>query len=71
MKQEIEDRYESAKIASAKILGWDEFYKEQKNGEINNDWHFQKRKLIAKVIILAFTVTLLYGFIIVLYNLVV
>ncbi|KAF5028762.1 hypothetical protein DSECCO2_655630 [anaerobic digester metagenome] len=71
MKQEIEDRYESAKIASAKILGWDEFYEEQKNGELHNDWNFQKRKLIAKVIVIAFSVTLLYGLIIGLYNLVV
>jgi len=71
MKQEIDEKFESAKIASAKILGWDEFYEEQKNGEIHNDWNFQKRKLIAKVVLLTFAVTLLCGLIIGLYNLVV
>jgi hypothetical protein len=73
MKKELEDRFELSRMTTAKILGWDDWYKKQKDDENRlrqnqidnkmdeNDWITHKRLLLAKLIVIFFSVIILVG----------
>ena len=64
LEENFKNRYDQSRLVTAKILGWDDWYNKQKNLEYNNDWDYKKRKLIAKLIVLFFSIIVLTGLII-------